>query len=266
MKSLIACSSFSAAAVRASLELALFQERKPALDQVEPRTIGRREVDVEARTFGQPVPDRGRLVRGQIVHDQVYVELGRGLFVDRVEEFPKLDGPVPSVQLSNHLAADGVQRRKQRCRAVSSVVVCSSLDLAWAHRQQRLRPLQRLDLRLLVHAQNQRIVRWIHVQTDDVANFLDQQRIGRQLERLNPMRLQPKRPPDAAHRHVAQAHPLGHVTSAPMRSTLRRRLQSQSHDLLHLLVVHASRCTRSRLIQQSIQPICEKPTPPLANC
>ena len=107
---------------------------KPALDQIEPRAVGWREVHVEPRTLGQPVLDQGRLVGGEVVHDQVDVEVSRHLFVDRVEEFPKLDGTVSPVQLSNDFAAERVECRKQRCRAVSFVVVRASLDLARAYR------------------------------------------------------------------------------------------------------------------------------------
>ena len=70
------------------------------------------------------------------------------------------------------------------------VVVRPTLDLSRLHRQQRLRSVERLNLRLLVDAEDRRVRGRIQIQPDDVPHFFDQQRIIRQLERLGPMRLQ----------------------------------------------------------------------------
>ncbi len=61
---------------------------------------------------------------------------------------------------------------------------------ARSQRQQRLGPIQRLDLRLLVHAQHHGVGRRIQVQTDHVVDLLLGARIGAELERLDPMGLQ----------------------------------------------------------------------------
>lgn len=39
-----------------------------------------------------------------------------------------------------------------------------------------------------------------HLAASDIAHFLDEQRIGRELEGLDPVGLQPKRTPDPSHR------------------------------------------------------------------
>jgi hypothetical protein len=49
-----------------------------------------------------------------------------------------------------------------------------------------------LNLALLIHAQNQRLVGRIEVKADDVAHLFDEERIGREFERLAAVRLQPK--------------------------------------------------------------------------
>ena len=51
------------------------------------------------------------------------------------------------------------------------------LHLARPHRQQRLGPIQGLDLTLLVHTQHQSAVRRIQIQPDDIADFLDEQQV-----------------------------------------------------------------------------------------
>ncbi len=78
----------------------------------------------------------------------------------------------------------------------------SPLHLAGPHRQQRLGPIEGLDLTLLVHTEYERAVGRRQIQPDDVADFLDEQRILRQLEGLGTMRLQGEGPPDAVDRDV----------------------------------------------------------------
>lgn len=55
------------------------------------------------------------------------------------------------------------------------------------HRQYRRRAVQRLDLGLLVHAQDQRLLRRVEVEPDDVADLVDELRVVGQLERVDPV-------------------------------------------------------------------------------
>ena len=57
-------------------------------------------------------------------------------------------------------------------------------------RQDRLGPIERLNLTLLVHAQDQRLRRGIHVQADHVPQLADEVRVAAELEGLRAMRLQ----------------------------------------------------------------------------
>ena len=65
------------AAVNAAPDLSLGQEGEPALDLVEPGGVGRREMQVIARPFGEPCFDRRRLMGGVVVDDEVDIESGR---------------------------------------------------------------------------------------------------------------------------------------------------------------------------------------------
>ena len=56
---------------------------------------------------------------------------------------------------------------------------------------------ERLELRLFVDAQHQGVVGWVEVEPNDVAHLVDKQRVSRQLEGLDAVRLQSKGPPDA---------------------------------------------------------------------
>ena len=68
-----------------------------------------------------------------------------------------------------------------------------------SHRQNWLSSLERLALTLLADAHNKRAFRRIQVQTDDIAQLLDEQRIGRELEGFGAMRLQPEEAEIAVH-------------------------------------------------------------------
>ena len=98
----------------------------------------------------------GVLWVAEVVADQVHVQLGGHGLVDGDQELPELDRPVLAVQLGDHGAVGDVERREQAGDAVADVVVGAPLGHAGHHRQHRLGPVQRLHLRLLVHAQHHR--------------------------------------------------------------------------------------------------------------
>ena len=105
----------------------------------------------------------------------------------------------------------------------------------------------------------------IDIQPDDVPDFLDQQRVGRQLEGLAPMRAQPKRLPDPTDGHATQPSRGSQRSRAPVRGAGRRRFQCHHHDPLHVRSGHRPGRPRSWFIQQSVEPIAQKSRPPLAD-
>ena len=66
---------FSGAAMHATPELPFGQGGEPALYQVDPGAVGRREVDMKSWAFGEPVPDERGLVRAVVVHDQLHGQM-----------------------------------------------------------------------------------------------------------------------------------------------------------------------------------------------
>ena len=136
---------------------------------------------------------------------------------------------------------------------------------ARAQGQQRAGAIERLHLTFFVDAEHDRVVRRIEVQAHDIAHLLDKLRVGRQLEGLDPMRLQPKGPPDARDRRFREAQGVAQASGAPLGPRRRRRLQRAGNDLHDSVVRHRARHAGSGLVVQPRQPAHTKAFAPRAH-
>lgn len=91
-------------------------QAEPALDLIEPGTIGRCIVDVVARPFGQPCLDPCVLVNDVVVADQMYVQILR---VHMLQELEKFLMSVLGFALGDHAAVVDVQRGEHGRGAVA---------------------------------------------------------------------------------------------------------------------------------------------------
>ena len=80
-------------------------------------------------------------------------------------------------EFPDDIARSHVEGGEQGCRTVPCVSRRASLRMRWHHGKQRLRAVQRLNLRLLIDTEHNGIVRGRHVQADDVAYLLDELRV-----------------------------------------------------------------------------------------
>jgi hypothetical protein len=200
-----------------------------------------------------------------VVHDDVHVESLRDTRVDQVEELAKLRRSVPLMKLGDHVARLRVKRGEQGRGAVPFIVMRPAFHLSGLQGQQRLGAIECLDLRFLVDAEHRRMRRRVQIQADDVADFLDEERVVRQLERLTPMRLQPTRVPNATDRGMTQADGFGHPARTPVRRAARSGFQRPNDHLLHLLVRDRAFRPGSRLVVEPVQTVLQKPTAPFAH-
>ena len=76
-----------------------------------------------------------------------------------------------AMKLANHRPGLDIKRREQVDGPVARVIRSAAPGLTGAHRQQWLTAIERLNLRLLINAQDQRLVRRIQLQTDDIAHL-----------------------------------------------------------------------------------------------
>jgi hypothetical protein len=204
-------------------------------------------------------------VSGVIVHDQVNVEIGWDVAFDLTQEGEKLAAAMAGIATPDDLAGGGVESGEQAEGSVARVVVGAPLDLSRAHGQQRLGPVQRLDLALLVDAQNQGALRRGQIKPDDVAHLVDKQWVGGKLEGLGAMRLKVERPPNAMDGRGRKSDRARHRAQAPMRRIPRRGLQRQANRLGDLVIADPARRAGARLVEEAINPALGEPSPPFAN-
>ena len=101
-----------------------------------------------------------------------------------------------AMTLPDDLPGGDFQGREQGGGPVTNVVMGLAGRDARPHRQEWSRAIQRLDLALLVHRQHDGAGGRTEIQPDNVADLLHELRVGRQLERVEAVRLQPERLPD----------------------------------------------------------------------
>src|SRR5665213_1800010 len=81
-----------------------------------------------------------------LVEDEMNVEAVWNGAVGEIQEPPELIGPVSFGEVCDHLARCDVERCVEVCRAVAHVVVALAFKNARSHREDRLGPVERLDL------------------------------------------------------------------------------------------------------------------------
>ena len=239
---------------------------KPAFDLVEPRTAGRRKVQMIARSPLEPGGDLRRLVCAVVVQHQMNFEVRRHRVLNLLEETQELLMAMTGVTAADDFAGGDVQGREERGGAVAVIIMRATLRLAGPQRQDRLAAVQRLNLALLVDTQDNRtgLLGRIEIEPHDVAHLLDEERIARELEVLLQMRLQPKRPPDAHDGILRKTAGLRHRASAPMRGRGRLLFQRAGDDRFDFGIGDLPGLPRTRRIAEAGQPVRHEALPPLA--
>src|SRR5260370_25780671 len=115
-----------------------------------------------------------------------------------------------------------------------------AFDLSWAHGQNWLRTIQRLNLRFLVNTQEQRVIRGIHVESDYISNLIDEQRIPGKFESLAPVRSQSESAPHSLDTATTQAASRRQRAVAPVRCVLRRGLQGHRQHSFDFRITESS--------------------------
>src|SRR6185436_6988397 len=137
---------FDRTAVRCALDLALAEQAEPTLNQIEPGTRGRGEVQMKTRMACKPSLHRRGLVRAVVIHDQMNIELRRHALIDGAQKLQEFAAAMPPMQFSDDLARDKIQRREQGRGAMADIVMATPLSHPKRQRQQRLGAIECLNL------------------------------------------------------------------------------------------------------------------------
>ena len=234
----------------AAFQATLGENREEALDGVEPGGRGRCEVEGPARIAREP-PAHGRMLVGSvIVENGVDGLAGRNLALDRVEETDELLMPMALHVAADHGSVEDIHGGEQRRRAVPLVIMGHRSGAAFLHRQPGLRAVERLNLALFIDGQDDRVCRRIDIQTDHVAQLVDEFGIPGELELANAMRLQPVGAPDALDRTDTDARGHSHRRARPVRRFSRRRFDRQRDHAFGDGRIELGNARRSGLVPQ----------------
>jgi len=141
---------------------------EPVLDLVEPRRVGWRVVHVNAAMVEQERLHEWRLMAADVVADDVDLAAAGLAGDDVLEEGDELLAGMAWRGLAEHLASAGIERGEQAQRAVAPVFEAVALGASGRQRQHPVLAVERLDRRLLVHAEHGCVRRRVQVEADHV--------------------------------------------------------------------------------------------------
>ena len=115
---------FRGAAKGSAADHSAGDQRKEALDLVEPGTAGGGEVEFEPASFAglEPALDFGTFVSAVVIHDQVNFQIRWELLLQSVKKANKLAGTMAGLAGAQDLAIENIESRKQGwwCHAACS--------------------------------------------------------------------------------------------------------------------------------------------------
>ena len=109
------------------------------------------------------------------------------------------------------------------------------------------------------------MIRRIQIQSDDVAHFLDEERVVGQFEGPLAVRLHAEQVEPARHGAFGDAAVLGHGTDRPVGRIGRGRLQRRVDDLGHAFVFVGAGTSRAQFVMQSFQALRKVAPAPFAD-
>ena len=133
------------------------QIAEPTLDHVEPRARSRHKMLVESFMAFEPRFDLRMLISGVIVHNQMQVQLGRGLLINQVQKLDPLLMPMAAHTRANNAPLGHLQSSQQGRGAVAFVVVGHGSQPSLDQCQTGLASVQCLYRCFLIGAQHQRV-------------------------------------------------------------------------------------------------------------
>jgi len=203
---------------------------EPAFDHIQPGTRCWNEVQMKARMSSHPGFYARMLVGRVIVHDQMKVQLGRSFRIDFFEEADEFLMAVSRHAVSDHFSIKHAEGRKQRGCAVAFVIVRHGPAASLFHREPRLGSVEGLNLAFLVDAKDQRLVRGVEVEANDIVELVDKVLVATDLEGFDQMGLESMLFPNTLNACRTDTLCLSHCAYAPMSRRRRLRMLGRFDD------------------------------------
>ena len=204
--------------------------RKPEFDLIEPRRVRRREMDPDTGMLGEKRADGLRLVRGQVVGDDMDLSLLRLTGDNVAEERDERRAGVAWDRLAQDLAGAGIERGKQGQRPVPEVLKAVSLRAARRQGQHRVKAVQRLDRGFLIDREHGGVLRGMEIQPDHVRSLRLEVRIVRGHVALEAVRLQACPSPRLRDMIVINGQQPSELPGTPMGAAVRRGVPGLRQD------------------------------------
>ena len=213
----------------------------------------------------QELFDAARLVGGEVVEDDVDVAAFGVRCGEAGKEGDELLAGVSRCGPAEDLTGRGVERCIERQGAVAHVLEAVSFRASWGERQDRVAPIERLDGRLFIETEYDRVLRGIEVQPDNIQRLGLEIRIGGGQVALHAVRLQPRSRPGSSHPHVRDPQVLSQLARAPLGAAVRGRFAGDGEDAR---LQPLRRCRRPAALVPAVQPrqpLAEEATLPEAD-
>src|SRR3989304_6035902 len=140
-------------------------DAEPDLYLIQPRSMGWREMHLNVLKRGQPLLHYDGCMGAVVVHYQVKLPSWRcPPYIYLVEESEEVRRLLPLGRLSIYLPVMNTQRSEEIDYPVSLIIEVGPFRRAQLPRLRRMKPLQRLDGGLLIHAYHKAVLWWVDVQ------------------------------------------------------------------------------------------------------
>jgi hypothetical protein len=193
---------------------------EPDLDLIEPRGIGRGEMELDVGTDAQKLLNGFSFMSRKVVGDDMNMGFG-GLSSDHLgEELHELGAGVTVSCLSQDLAGGRIQGRIERKSAVAKVFESVTFGPARRERQDGIETIKGWNGALFIDTENSRMGRRLQVETDDCGRLLLKLRVIADHVVATPVRLQPCLSPHPGHTHMVNAERGPQLAAAPMGGTI----------------------------------------------
>ena len=224
---------------------------KPTRPPVHPRTRRRDTGQREAWRSSEPGLHARVRVGRVVVHDDVPLEGGGGLGIDRVADAHERLLPMARQARAKHWALAQAERRTQGGRAVTRVVGGPRPTAALLQGEAGLGAIEGLAVTVLVDTPHQGLVRGLEREADDLVALLDKTVVAAEREGREAMGVAVVVFPDATDRRLAEALRLSPAPRAPRGRLRWLALQRGLDACADVLLGNAWDTTRtwSRLLQ-----------------